>query len=119
MKNSHVPKPQQNDKEKTAWVNKEVGRAYNAAKADKNEYKALEDRTISYNKANGMSGLESLVIFGSSKYRNNWKLRHVATDLGYQFIDEMNAKSNSDSNFYAFQERFDHFCKPLAFGTSQ
>ncbi|KAI7846711.1 hypothetical protein BDC45DRAFT_69142 [Circinella umbellata] len=54
--NPDVTKSQQNNKEKTAWVNKEVARAYNAVKADKNEFKALEDRTKSYNKANGMSG---------------------------------------------------------------
>ena len=39
-------------------------------------------------------------------------------DTGVQFLDEMNAKSNSDSNFYALQERFDQFCKPPVFGTS-
>ncbi|KAG2221984.1 hypothetical protein INT45_010508 [Circinella minor] len=149
--NPVVSKSQQNDKEKTAWVNKEVARAYNAVKADKNEFKALEDRTKSYNKANGMSGnvndmtekqkkmmaedtiqilrknvqrvkeltgLESLVIFGAPQYRSSWKLRRIGTDIGVQFLDEMNAKSNSDSNFYALQERFDHFCKPPAFGTS-
>ncbi|KAI7852915.1 hypothetical protein BDC45DRAFT_511806 [Circinella umbellata] len=149
--NPDISKSHQNDKIKVAWVNKEVGRAYNAVKADKNEFKALEDRTKSYNKANGMSGkvddmtekqkkmiaedtieilrknvqrvkeltgLESLVIFGSPKYRSGWKLRRVATDLGIQFMDEMNAKSNSDSNFYALQERFDYFCKPPAFDTS-
>ncbi|KAG2216073.1 hypothetical protein INT45_001346 [Circinella minor] len=75
--NPVVSKSQQNDKEKTAWVNKEVARAYNAVKADKNEFRALEDRTKPYNKAYGMS------------------------DIGVQFRDEMNAKSNSDSNFYA------------------
>ncbi|KAG2215401.1 hypothetical protein INT45_009475 [Circinella minor] len=115
------------------------------------EFTALEDRTKSYNKANGMSGnvndmtekqkkmmaedtiqilrknvqrvkeltgLESLVIFGAPQYRSSWKLRRIGTDIGVQFLDEMNAKSNSDSNFYALQERFDHFCKPPAFGTS-
>ena len=39
-------------------------------------------------------------------------------NLGFQSIDEINAESNSDSNFYALQERFDHFCKAPAFDTS-
>ncbi|KAG2220800.1 hypothetical protein INT45_012469 [Circinella minor] len=115
-----VSKSQHNDKEKTTCVNKEVARAYNPVNADKNKFKALEDRTKFIIRQTGclnidpdftqnvqcvkeLTGSESLVIFGAPQYRSN---------IGVQLLDEMNAKSSSDSNFYALQDRFDHCPNP-------